>query len=140
MLSLSMADIVVSGDNEFDDEDYLPNPSLQLLANHLSVPFPICHLYSLYFDYTATTGKDFHIFTNPYMDEGAMLCIDLHRSDPLDELDTVVIGVKCSSIHVEKVRACLNKFATEAEFKMSVKLTEGKVIKYLETILERNRT
>ncbi len=57
LMCIPMGEIVVWGEDENDEFDYHPHPSLQMLVNYLEMPVPICHLYSIYFNELATRNQ-----------------------------------------------------------------------------------
>ncbi len=111
LICFSMGEIVTWGD-EYDDDDFYANHYLQLMVNHLQVPFPICYLYFAYFN---LDSHHCHVFESPVLGNDNLLVLDLRIHDKTDQHDLVYLGVKCHKKFADRVRYCLKNFIYNME-------------------------
>ena len=141
LLVFPMSEIVIWGKDEYDDDDFYPSPHLQMLANHLTIPFPICHLYKSYFFGPLKGGRDCHFFKSPEPGNETLLVVDLHIYDKTDQNDLVYLGIKCQERYVKRVRYCLNSFLENVSLNSVLyPYKEADRIDFLEDIIARYQT
>lgn len=116
LIMFPISEIIIWGKDEYDDDDFYPHPNLQMLANHLAVPFPICHLYKCYFDGPLELGRACHFFRSSQLGNKTLLVVDLHIYDKTDQHDLIYLGIKCQERHVARVRTCLNCFLENMDY------------------------
>ena len=138
LLCFPMSEAVIWGNDEFDDDDFYINPHIQMMANHLIVPFPVCHLYQLYYDGPLKGGRDCHIFKSPEIGNRSLVLFDLHVYDKTDQHDLVYLGVKCQGKYVNRVRNCLKKFISSMRSNPVINpYEESASIEFLEELIKK---
>ncbi len=140
-IAFPMGEIVSWGKNEFDSDDFYPNPYLQLMANHLTISFPICSLYQAYFDGPLKGGRDFHTFKSIEHGSSSLIYLDLHIYDETDQHDMVYLGVKCQDKYISRVRKCLKDFLDNTQANPAVEpYEESDNIEFLEQLIAKYKT
>ena len=113
ILHTPICEIVYTGDNEWDKDDFHPNKELQIIANHIGVAFPICYLYLMFYDGPAKARRYKYLYESEFLGNQSLIVIDLKVEDPTDQNETIKIGFRCHHKYYKKVKERLMRFVEE---------------------------
>ena len=125
-VTFSIGEMVEWGRDEFDDDNFYPNRSIQMMCNHLCMDVSICGLYLRYVetdDRSSEKRSDGDYRYRSFKGENRVR-IKFEELYQHDQLDIITMEVVAGKEYEVRTRECLREFINNAQEKNGLSFSE----------------